>query len=45
VTSDLPAVGALVRHVDTGIDGADERVFAAGEHPTATCEALRPPAR
>lgn len=36
----LPEVGALVRHVDTDIVGAVVKVYAAGEHPPASCEVV-----
>lgn len=36
-----PAVGTIVRHADTGIVGFVQRVYAAGEHPAASCEVVR----
>lgn len=36
-----PEISTLVRHVPTGIVGVVEKLFAAGEHPTATCEVVR----
>lgn len=36
-----PRVGLFVRHLSTGIVGTVERVYAAGEHPSATCEVVR----
>lgn len=35
-----PPVGALVRHVDTGIVGIVEKSFAPGEHPNVSCAVL-----
>lgn len=33
-------LASLVRH-STGVVGAVEKVYAAGEHPSATCEVVR----